>query len=86
MTTVEAMERVNAKLLAQDVLGAQAEVLAIEREHATLPSSVFEAVLAQAVHTNQLTPDYSAWMSRAYGRRQYQELLTDLLTTATRRT
>jgi len=82
MSSVEAMNCVNEHLAAGDVTGAQAIVILIEKQSSILPSSMFERVLRAAVKADCLTDDYSQWCERAYGRRQWPDVLQEALMSA----
>lgn len=75
MDVLEAMEAVTKCLLAQDLIGAQHQVLNIEANGSVLPSSTFERVLKAAVHANCLLPAYREFCERSYGRQQFTDLL-----------
>lgn len=80
MTPMEAQDTV-FKLLASDLpRAAQAAVMEIESRGATLSSSMFERVLRVALASNALTPEYEAWLKRAYGEAQWPGVLARALT------
>lgn len=65
MSTVEAMNKVNALLDSGELAAAQTAVLANE---SVLPASVFERVLKAAVASNMLTADYARFCDARFGR------------------
>lgn len=75
MDAINAMQCVNEHLDAGDVIGAQAIVMIIEREHCVLPSSTFERVLKAATAAECLTAEYRSWCELAYGRVQFAAMV-----------
>lgn len=74
-TAIEAMACVNEHLNAGDVVGAQAIVMIIESEHATLPSSTMFRVLRAAMKAGFLTQEYRTWLENACGRAEFSEMV-----------
>lgn len=75
MDAIEAMQCVNEHLNAGDVVGAQAIVMIIESERATLPSSTMFRVLRSAIKAGCLTSEYRTWLENACGRAEFAEMV-----------
>lgn len=77
---VEAMEDVNALLLAEDFAGAQAACLVAENDHpGVLPTDTLECVLRAAINEHCLDPQFQELCKSSWGRTEFAYKLTDIL-------